>query len=293
MIERIHLSIINALHEYGTLTEAANSLYLTQSALSHQMKNLEEKLGTSLWKKEGRQLRLTQSGELVLHLAQTVLPTINKAEQTLKAYGEGKQGMLRIGVECYPCYTWLSKAIIKFLHRYPDVDVDIVTKFQFSGLNALSNGHIDLLITPDPIKDKSLHYVSLFDYETVLVVNKSNVLADNKIVKPHMLHDQTLFTFPVAVERLDIFAQFLIPANCEVREHKQIESIEIMLQLVGFNRGICVLPKWLAQDYLEALPITLVRLGKNGIQKSLYAGMKKTDKAIYFIESFIELSSLS
>lgn len=290
MIERAHLNIIKALHDNGTLTEAANELHLTQSALSHQIRSLEEKLGLSLWKKEGRQLRLTQAGTTVLSLAQQILPVIHKTEQTLQAYVEGKQGMLRIGVECYPCYKWLTGVIASFLTNHSDVDIDIVNKFQFTGLNALLNNHIDILVTPDPIREKQLQYTSLFDYESVLVLHKDNPLAKKKVISPLMLADQSLLTFPVANERLDIFSHFLTPAQTEPKLLKKIESIDIMIQMVAFDRGVCVLPEWLANEYCQTLPLTTVQLGRKGIQKSLYAGIRNNDIEVSFINSFIDLA---
>lgn len=291
MIERAHLNIIKALHDKGTLTEAANELCLTQSALSHQIHSLEEKLGITLWEKEGRQLRFTQAGKAVLSLAQQVLPVIHKTEQTLKAHAEGKQGMLRIGVECYPCYKWLTGVIADFLTSYPDVDIDIVNKFQFTGLYALLSNHIDILVTPDPVKDKQLAYSSLFDYEPVLVLHNDNPLVTKKTITPTMLSAETLLTFPVAIERLDIFSHFLIPAQISPKEHKPIESIDIMIQMVAFNRGVCVLPEWLAHEYSQTLPISTKRLGRKGVQKSLFAGIRNSDKDIQFLQGFIDLAS--
>lgn len=291
MIERTHLAIFKALNDHGTLTEAANELCLTQSALSHQIRSLEDKLGLALWKKEGRQLRLTQAGTTILSLSQQVLPIIDKTEQTLAALAEGKQGILKIGVECYPCYKWLTGVIANFLTAYPDVDIDIVNKFQFTGLNALLNNHIDILITPDPIKDKKLNYTALFNYESVLVLHKDNPIANKKIINPAMLVDQTLLTFPVPNERLDIFSHFLQPAQADPKTHKRIESIDIMIQMVTFNRGVCVLPEWLSKEYCETLPLTTKRLGRKGIKKSLYAGIRNNDKDISFIQDFINLAN--
>ena len=111
MIEHSHLKIIQALQANGTLTEAANALCLSQPALSHQISYLEKKLGIALWQKEGRNLRLTQAGTLLLDVANQVLPVLLQAEKTLKAYREGCRGILRIGVECYPCFEWLNASV--------------------------------------------------------------------------------------------------------------------------------------------------------------------------------------
>ncbi|HNO20724.1 MAG TPA: LysR family transcriptional regulator, partial [Nitrosomonas sp.] len=139
MIEHSHLTIIEALHTHGTLTEAANTLCLSQSALSHQIGYLEKKLGVALWKREGRNLRLTQAGMLLLEVAQQILPVLAQAEKKLTAYREGRQGILRIGVECYPCFEWLTGIIGAFMQSLPDIDVDIIQKFQFTGLEGLQN----------------------------------------------------------------------------------------------------------------------------------------------------------
>ncbi|HCC82583.1 MAG TPA: LysR family transcriptional regulator, partial [Methylophaga sp.] len=149
MIERAHLRIIRALAENGSLTAAANALFLTQSALSHQIRYLEQKLEISLWQRDGRKLRLTQAGELMLQVAQQVLPVLEQTEQTLQAYSEGRAGILRLGVECHPCYEWLKKILADYLREMPQMDVDIVHQFQFSGMEGLLNHHIDLLVTPD------------------------------------------------------------------------------------------------------------------------------------------------
>lgn len=289
MIELTHLRIMLALHNNGTLTEAANALCLSQSALSHQIRYLEKKLEIKLWQREGRRLRLTQAGELLLQVAQQVLPVMSQTELTLKAYAEGRKGILRIGVECYPCYEWLTGVIADFLLKMPEVDVDIAHQFQFSGLEGLLNHHFDVLVTPDTISNKLLYYASLFDYQLVLLVANNHPLAETPQIKPEMLATEVLLTFPVPVERLDIFTRFLIPASVIPAQHKQIESIDIMLQMVAYNRGVCVLPEWLADNYCQKLSVKKIRLGQDGVNKTLFAGMHKTDIDIPYIRRFVSL----
>ncbi|MFT7052694.1 MAG: LysR family transcriptional regulator for metE and metH, partial [Psychromonas sp.] len=135
MIELSHLKIMIALHEKGTLTLAADALCLTQSALSHQIRHLEKKLNVKLWQRCGRRLRLTPAGELLLKVGKQTVPTLAQTEMTLKAMGQGLQGLLRIGVECYPCQEWLTQVVAQFLQTQPNIDIDIIRKFQFSGIN--------------------------------------------------------------------------------------------------------------------------------------------------------------
>ena len=289
MIEHSHLKIMQALHINGTLTEAANALCLTQSALSHQIRYLEKKLQVTLWEREGRGLRLTQAGELLLAVAQQLLPVLSQAEQTLKAYGEGRQGILRIGVECYPCYEWLTGVIGDFMRQMPDVDIDIVNKFQFSGLEGLLNHHIDILVTPDPVKKDKIHYEVLSDYELVLLVANDHYLVSIEYLMPEHLAEETLLTFPVPLERLDIITQFLNPACVKPEKHKEITSIDLMVQMVVLKRGVCVLPQWLAENYCNNMKLKAIGIGKQGMHKQLFLALRVHDREIQYIKAFIEI----
>ena len=289
MIEHSHLKIIQALDDNGTLTEAANALYLSQSALSHQIRYLEKKLEISLWERDGRRLRLTQAGQLLLRTAQQILPVLKQTESTLKAYSEGRQGILRIGVECFPCYEWLTGVVGIFLERMPDVDIDIINKFQFSGLEGLLNHHIDTLVTPDKEKHKHIIYQVLAEYKVVLLVSNTHTLACKNIVTAKDFSNETLLAFPVPSNRLDILTQFLNPANIQPQAIKKIESIELMLQMVAYNRGICVIPEWLATNAMKKLPVKSLSISKTGMHKKLYVALREQDKEVPYLKQFVDI----
>ena len=288
MIENKHLKIIQALHINGTLTEAANSLFLTQSALSHQISYLEKKLELKIWEKEGRNLRLTQAGKVLLKTAQQVLPVVEQAEQTLKAYGEGRQGILRIGVECHPCYEWLLGVISKFLEKMPDVDIDLINKFQFSGMQGLLNQHIDILVTPDMEIHDKVHYETVAEYELVVLVSSKHKLAQKTFITAKELAAENLLHFPVPNERLDILNHFLNAAKLKPTTMKSIESIELMLQMTEFGRGVCVLPQWLAEESMQKHALHSLQIGTKSIHKELYIAMRKPDIEIQYIQDFVQ-----
>ena len=287
MIEHSHLKIIQALYTNGTLTEAANALCLSQPALSHQISYLEKKLGIALWEREGRSLRLTQAGTLLLEVAHQVLPVLSQAEKTLEAYSEGRQGILRIGVECYPCFEWLTGMVGQFMQQMPDIDIDIAQKFQFSGLEGLLNHHIDVLVTPDLVKKEKIDYEILAEYQLILLVSTDHPLADIQHITPELLCKETLLTFPVPLERLDILTHFLTPAHLAPEKLKQIESLEIMLQMTALQRGVCILPEWLADIKNKDLKLRKIRIGKKGLYQKLYLAMRELDRTIPYIKQFI------
>ena len=293
MLEKIHLAIVQEVSQQGSLTAAAATLCLTQSALSHAMKKLEQQLGTDIWLREGRSLRPTQAGQYLLAMANRVLPQFSVAEERLRQYAQGERGTLRIGMECHPCYQWLLKVVAPYLDLWSDVDVDVKQKFQFGGIGALFAFDIDLLVTPDPLFKPTLRFEPVFDYEQVLVVNAAHSLAGAAYVKPQQLADEVLITYPVAAERLDIYNQFLMPAGISPKRHKTIETTDIMLQMVASGRGVAALPRWLVQEYASKLAIVPVRLGRNGIAKQIFLGSRETDEGLDYLQAFVEIARRS
>lgn len=290
MIEKIHLAIIHEIDRQGSLTAAADVLCLTQSALSHSIKKLESQLGTALWVRDGRGLRLTQAGQFLLSVAKRLLPQLQQAQQQLQQFARGERGTLRIGMECHPCYQWLLKVVAPYLAAWPEVDVDVKQKFQFGGVGALFGYEIDLLVTPDPLYKPGLTFVPVFDYEQVLVVSRQHPLADRDHLVPADLTDEVLITYPVNPERLDIFTQFLTPAGIAPRRHKTIETTDIMLQMVASQRGVAALPRWLVQEYAEKLDIRPVRLGTTGICKQIHLGMREDQLQTSYLAAFVDMA---
>ena len=290
-IERIHLEIIRAVSELGSVTAAAESLFVTQPALSHSIRKLEDSLGVKIWSREGRQLRLTQAGEHLLSVASRLLPQLERAEQQFEQFARGERGTLRIGMECHPCYQWLLKVAAPFLKKWPSVDLDVIQKFQFGGIEALYSHEIDVLVTPDPLKKQGLCFEPVFDYELVLVVDQAHSLRGAKFVKPEQLASETLVTYPVSIDRLDVFSQFLTPAGVLPKKHKLIETTEVMLQMVACGRGVAALPRWLVTEQQTRFSLLPIRLGKKGIAKQIFLGLRKTDAETDYVRAFINLAS--
>lgn len=290
MIERNHLEIVREVDRCGSLTAAAEALCLTQSALSHAVKKLEQQLGTDVWVREGRKLRPTQSGLYLLSLANRLLPQFEHAEELVGQIARGQRGSLRIGMECHPCYQWLLKVVGPYLEQWPGVDVDVKQRFQFGGIGALFGYDIDVLVTPDPLHRKGLAYEPVFDYEQVLVVPDSHPLAAKAWAEPADLESETLITYPVDAERLDIYTRFLVPAHSSPARHKTIETTDIMLQMVAAGRGVSALPRWLVEEYAHQMPITSVRLGRKGIDKQIFLGLRERDANVDYLQSFMAMA---
>ncbi|UDG82687.1 LysR family transcriptional regulator [Candidatus Vallotia lariciata] len=290
MLERIHLAIVREVDRRGSLTAAAEVLCLTQSALSHTVKRMEQMLATTVWRREGRNLRLTQAGEYLLAVANRVLPQLEHAQARLSQYAQGARGTLRIGMECHPCYQWLLKIVSPYLAQWPDVHVDVKQKFQFGGVGALFVYDIDILVTPDPLRRAGIYFEPVFDYEQVLVVQRGHVLTRGTHVDPIQLTSEVLITYPVDIDRLDVYMQFLVPAGVRPKLHKTIETTDIIVQMVASGLGVAALPCWLVREYADKMPIDTVRLGRDGIAKQIFVGMREADIDTDYLSAFVALA---
>ncbi|MFN7053071.1 MAG: LysR substrate-binding domain-containing protein, partial [Gemmobacter sp.] len=216
-----HLRTIKAIHDTGGLARAADMMNMTQSALSHQVKGLEEQAGVELFVRRSKPLKLSAAGQRMLKVAERVLPEIEGLEEEFRALISGKTGRLHITLECHACFDWLFPVLEQFRRVWPDVDVDIRAGLAFDALPALQREEVDLVISSNPVELPGIVFNPLFDYHPTLVAAAQNPIAARAEITAEDLRDQTLITYPVARDRLDIFTELLTPAKVEPRHHRQ------------------------------------------------------------------------
>jgi LysR family transcriptional regulator for metE and metH len=288
MIERSHLEIIRAVDEHGSVTRAAAALALTQPALSHTITRLERLVGAKLWERRGRGIAFTEAGRFLLQEANRIVPQLRHVDELLREYARGSRGSLRIGMECHPCYEWLLRLLPVFLERHPGIDVDVTQRFQFTGMTALRNREIDLIVTPDPIHSPGLRFEPVLDFQLVLLTRAGSALSRLDYIAASDLADQDLLTYPVPRERLDVFTRLLMPAGIEPLSVRTVETTEVMLSMVAAGRGVTTLPSWMAVS-LDARFIRLP-LGPGGIHKQLALGYREQEFGDPVIRAFCEMS---
>lgn len=290
MLEIRHLETLSAIRDGGSLQEAAERLHLTQSALSHQLRDLETRLGTPLLNRRTRPARLTTAGLRVLALADEVLPRLRSTERELQKLAAGRTGRLHMAIECHSCFQWLMPALDAFRGQWPEVALDLSAAFSFAPLPALVRGDLDLVITSDPQPSEAIEYLPLFKYELVLAVAESHPLASLRHIEPEHLADETLITYPVDRQRLDIFTAFLDPAGVEPAAMRKAELTPIIVQLVASRRGVAALPNWALTEYLQHGWLRLNRLGHGGVWRTLYAAVRIEDTDARYITDFLAIA---
>ncbi len=287
MIEIRHLKTLAALRDAGSLVEAAERIHLTQSALSHQIKDLEERLDCSLFIRKTRPIYFTSAGQRLLALADELLPMVRNAERDISRLAGGEAGRLNICIECHSCFDWLMPTIDHFRQHWPEVELDLSTGFSFQPLPALSRGDLDLVITSDPEPRNGIHYVPLFSYESVLVMSRQHRFINQRFVSPQDMAEETLIMYPVEQDRLDVFTRFLDPADVEPQEIRTSELTVMIMQLVASGRGVAALPNWAAYEYLQRNYIASRPLGEKGLWCTLYAAMREDQKEADFMVDFL------
>ncbi len=288
-LEFRHLRTIRAIHQAGGLARAADMLNMTQSALSHQVKGLEDQAGIDLFVRRSKPLKLSAAGLRMLKLAERILPEIDALEEEFKALKSGKTGRLHIAIECHACFDWLFPVLEQFRRAWPDVDVDIRAGLAFEALPALHREEVDLVISSDPVRLDGIVFNPLFDYHPVFVAAASNPLSAKEVIVAEDFRDQMLITYPVARDKLDVFTEVLTPAKVEPRGTRQVELTAVILMLVGSNRGVSVLPDWVLRDVRSNADYVTRPLGPGTITKRLYAATREDDATQPFMAHFLRL----
>ena len=287
IIELRHLKTLLALEETGSVSLAAKRVFLTQSALSHQIRTLENYYETPLFERKSTPLRFTPAGMRLLQLARELLPQVAAAERDLVRIIEGEAGELRLAVECHTCFDWLMPAMGEFRPLWPQVELDIVSGFQADPVGLLLQHRADLAIVSEAEPLNGISYHPLFAYEMVGICAEDHPLAD--VWEAEDFIDETLITYPVPDEMLDLPKKVLLPKGINPpRRHSEL-TIAI-IQLVASKRGIAALPYWTVMPYLEKGYVVHRKITSDGLQSKLYAAIRTEDANKGYLDNFCQIT---
>ena len=289
-IEFRHLRTIKAIHDTGGLARAAEQMNITQSALSHQIKGIEDQAGVELFVRRSKPLKLSAAGMKMLAAAEEILPRITELQAEFSGLVAGSAGRLHIAIECHACFEWLFPVLEQFRKAWPEVDVDIRPGLAFDALPALRKEEVDLVVSSDPEEIPDTDFTPLFDYEPVFVASASHPLAKKQVIEADDFRGETLITYPVDRARLDVFSQLLTPAKVEPTAVRQVELTAVILLLVASNRGVAVLPDWVVNQVRYNSDYVTRPLTKAGITRRLYAATRADDTSRPFMAHLIRLA---
>ncbi len=289
-LELRHLETLLALADCGSLSKAAARLFLTQSALSHQLKALESHYGAALVEKNVRPLRFTAIGQRLLALARAVLPLVADASRDIARLAQGHAGPLRIAVQCHNCFDWLMPAMDAYRSLWPEVELDIISGFVVDPLPLIERAEAELAIIHDkPPAHPQVVFSPLFRYESVALMSPRHRLSGKTWLEAADFADETLITYPVPDEMLDVMKHCLTPAGVNPKR-RTAELTVAILQLVASGRGIAALPSWTVGNYIERGYVVSRPIGPAGLRCELYAATSRASADAAYIREFIALT---
>jgi LysR family transcriptional regulator for metE and metH len=279
-----------AMGEFRTLTLAAQHLNLTPSALSHQLADLERRLGALLFERSGRRLIATHLGELLCEHGRKALAGVEDVERLLAEATKGRHACLRIAADCYTSYGWLPPVMESFSAAHPSVDVQIVPEATSNALGALLNGTTDLSIMIMPTRDRRVRTVRLVDDELVLVVSSKHRLASQSSVLPEDLRAERFLAYSPP-ESNHVFQQILMPAGVSPKQVRVLQITEAMLELTRANMGVTILARWALRPHLERGGLKALRIDHRAAHRTWTAAIRATRPTPAYVDDFIRYLS--
>jgi len=287
MIELRHLRALIAIAESGGISKAAKRLHLSQPALSHQLKAIEDHLGTEIFQRKSNPIRLSRVGDRVINAAYEIEKTLMQCERDIARIADGQNGQLRIAVECHSCFDWLMPSMDAFRDGWPEIEMDLVSGFQPDPVGLLADNHADLVIVSQAKPRSGIVFHPLFRYEVLALLGRKHPLATKAYLTAKDFAKETLVTYPIPNERIDIMREVLIPANIEPPRRKTELTVAI-LQLVASHRGIAAMPGWAVQPYLEKNYVISRPIRKTGLYAKLYAATTAEVANTLYMKEFLE-----
>jgi LysR family transcriptional regulator for metE and metH len=287
-LEIRHLRLVAAVAETGSITRAGNLLHLTQSALSHQLRDAEEQLGVPLFERKNARMTLTAAGGRLLQAARTVLGELDRAESDIHKNGDSPKGVIRLATQCHTAYHWFPSRLIRFQKKFPGVEVQLVLEATNNPFEALLEGKLDLALVCDPIRNRKIHYTPLFEDDVLIVVPPKHSLATKSFAAPEDFATESILLYPPKSDST-LLTKILEPAGIQPRKIQEVLLTEVILEMVIGGLGIAALPRWAVGPQLASGALIGVPLQPPGFKWKWSVAQLRENHPPAYIQEFIRL----
>jgi LysR family transcriptional regulator, regulator for metE and metH len=281
------LELVLAIHEESGVTRASERLNVTQSALSHQLRDIEDRLRTPLFLRVRKRMIITPAGEAVVRAARRVLQDVAAVEEEIRMLSDETRGTIRLSTQCYTCYHWLPVILRKFGKRYPAVEIRIDVDATRHTLRALLEGRIDVAIINTRPDDKAVQLTPLFEDELLLVVPEQHPLSGSAFVRPVQLASEHFILHTLPSDN-GFVQNILKPAGVTPARCSQVELTEAIVELVRAGIGVTVMADWAIRPYERRGGIRTVPVSKGGVHRQWYAATLRQERTPPYRQRFIE-----
>lgn len=290
-LESPHLRLVAEVARTESVTRAADHLHVTQSAVSHQLRDIEHKLGTALFVRSGRRMVPTSAGRLIAEAADGVLTTIRRVEAQVEQMARHAAGELRVCTHCYTGYSWLPSLVAELRRRFPAFTLQIAPEHTVDPIAALLDAELDLAVMNDESDDRRLRHRELFDDEHVAVVPASHRWATRAFVTPDEIAGEPLYLYSRSLEQSFLMRQVFRPLGLAPARVTYLQLSEGILAMVRAGMGVTVLPRWSVATALSAGDLCDVRISAAGVFRKWYAVTIADMAPTPFMEAFVDLLS--
>jgi LysR family transcriptional regulator for metE and metH len=287
-LEIRHLRLLDAVAKEGSVTAAAKRLHTSQSALSHQLRDAEERLETRLFLRLGKKMVLTPAGDHLLLAARKVLEELERAEEKIGNFNGESGGVIRLATECYTCYHWLPALLKRFHKKFAKVEVSIDPDATRNPVGALLGGKLDVAILSCPPRDRHLQLTPICEDELVVTMAPDHRLTERPFLRPRDLEGETVIIYPLRSEST-LLQKYMAPAGVQPRDVLEIPLTEAMIEMVASSLGVALLARWAAAPHVKTGRLAARSLTAKGVRRTWYAATLRDQPSSPYLKSFVEM----
>ncbi len=281
--------MVAAIAASGSVTRAAGDLHRTQSAVSHQLRRIEERLGTALFLRVGKRMVMTAAGERVLGTARRVLEDIRATEEDVRRAGAGDAGVVRVCAQCNTGYHWLPPLVTVFRRRHPEIEVSLAVECTLRPVEALLEGKLDVAIVTQPVRHDHVRVRPLFEDEHAVIVHPDHPFAKRAFVRPEDFASERLLLYSSSPDDSFTIQTILRPAGVVPQRVSFVMLTEAILEMVKARLGISVMQTWAIEPALRAGDVRAIPITAEGIHRQWHAATLAAAGTAAHVDAFIDL----
>ncbi|WP_240315462.1 LysR family transcriptional regulator [Aquimarina longa] len=282
-----YFRLVKTIADEGSIANSSDKLFLTQSALSHQLKELEAQLGFKVFHRTRNKWRLTEEGDELYRLGKDVLERIDVGFKNIHNIRTGSVGRIKVSTECYSFYQGVPRFIQKMGALYPEIEVDLVLEATHQPISKVLSHDIDIAIVTSKPKNHLLSSVEVFEDEIFTIMHQENKLSGEEFLNASHFSDIHLIIHSFPLETVSVYKQFLKSHNILPFKISAVPLTEVALEMVKANMGVICMPKWAVQSFTISDDLIFKKISKNGLKRTHYLTFRKSDEDKKYTNDFV------
>jgi DNA-binding transcriptional LysR family regulator len=243
----------------GNFSRAGQKVFRSQSAVSAQIRQLEQEYGEKLLDRAGKSVRLTPAGEVLFEYALRLLTLRSESLRAVADQGTTPRGILAIGANEATCLYVLPDVFAEYSRLYPSVQISIYRNFSRKILQRVEDGGVDVGIVTLPVKSPSLKVLPIYKDRLMLMVSAKNPLAKQKSVTVAEIAGQP-FVFPKTGYTRQMLDKLFRPYSSQLRVRMELPSVGMIKSFVVAGLGVSVISASFARDEVRAGEAKLINI---------------------------------